>query len=197
MEKFLDVHNNIEINFSKEDLPMVIHGPEHSGSSFFSITMAAHLHKQGNKILMFTAYQMATQEFLKQVGEEASVCRVDNWAEVVAAQSYQTVIVNSGDSELCAYTLSHLPDIYSRIVFIKNVEQVLTEAVAQGINMNERTLLSGNIDASPAKEFIKKVNYKTKIFFSDSSILPKELPTLGKYQACVFKENNKFIVSII
>lgn len=197
MKKFLDVQNNIEIDFSVNDLPMVVHGREHSGSSLFSITMAAHLHNQGNKILMFTAYPMATEEFLKQVGEDASVCFLENWTQIEESQGYQTIIVQSGDKDLCVSALTTLQDIHSRIAFIKNVEDMLDDNIANAININERTLLSGDVDATLCKEFIKKVNYKTKILFSDSNILPKEIPTLEKYQACAFKENNRFIVSLI
>lgn len=197
MKKFLDVQNNIEIDFNVNDLPMVIHGVEHSGSSLFSITMAANLHKKGNKILMFTAYPMATEEFMNQVGPDASVFNLKNNTEIKQAQNYQTVIVSSGDKDLCIAALTTLPDIHSRIAYIKNVDMILTPEIANLLNVNERTLLSGNIDASSAKDYIKRFNYNTKIFFSDSSILPKQLPEMKKYQACVFKENNKFIVSLV
>lgn len=140
---------------------------------------------------------MATTEFVAQVGEGASIFYLNNWVDIGQAPSYQTVIVNSGDIDLCIYALSNLADLHSRIVFIKNVEIMLTDQIANLLNVNERTLISGDIDASSPKDFIKRFNYKTKVFFSDSNIIPKELPTLPKYQACVFKENNKFIVSLI
>jgi hypothetical protein len=197
MKNFIDVENNKQIDFTVNDLPMVVHGREHSGSSLFAITMAVHLHSQGNKILMFTAYPMAMEEFISQVGEDASVFYLEYPAQIYEAQSYQTVIVRSGDMNLCAFALSNLPDIHTRIAFIKNVESILTEEIASLLNVNERTLISGDIDSSTAKEFIKNVKYQTKVFFSDSNILPKELPTLKKYQACVIKEINRFIVSLI
>ncbi|MDO8269661.1 MAG: hypothetical protein Q7T54_03260, partial [Candidatus Levybacteria bacterium] len=55
-------------HFSESSLPILIHGEDHAGSSLFTISLLADLYIQGSKILFFTGYHFAKDEFIKQVG---------------------------------------------------------------------------------------------------------------------------------
>ncbi len=196
MRNFINIENSEKIEFKSSDLPMLIHGKDKTGSSLFSITVAAHLHIQGNKLLIFTAYSMAKDEFLLQVGSDASVFYLENIDDISKAQEYQTIIIKSGNKDLCEQTLAKIADIDSRILFIKNVDQILSNDIVENMKQGSRLLISGDIDLSEYSDFIKSINYKTKVYFSDSTVLPEELLKLEKYQACIIKNNNKFVVSL-
>lgn len=197
MKNFINTQNNEIVDFNKNNLPIVIHGRDKTGSSLFSITMAAHFHIQGNKLLIFTAYPMAKEEFLEQVGNDSSVFYLENQDDIINAQKYQTIIIKSGDKNLCVYALKKLNDIESRILFIKNVDIMLDDEIIKNLKMTNDIMLSGDLDLSVYPDFIKNINYKTKIFFSESSLLNPKLLPIQKYQACVFNDNIKFTVSII
>lgn len=64
--------DNNEINFSETDLPILIHGKEHSGAgaSLFTVSLMANLYIQGSKMLFLSGYHMARDELLAQVGDE-------------------------------------------------------------------------------------------------------------------------------
>src|SRR3989338_913960 len=93
MKKIIDVSTKEEIKISGSDLPMLIHGKERFGASLFSITVSALMHAEGNKILMFTAYPMAKEEFLEQVGDNSRVFYLENESDIAKASSFQTIIV--------------------------------------------------------------------------------------------------------
>ncbi len=196
MKNFIDIQKNELIDFSVNDLPMLIHGKEHTGSSLFSITMAVHLHSQGNKLLIFTAYPMAKEEFLEQVGHNSSVFYLENFGDLINAQEYQTIIIKSGDVGLCANVITNLNDIDSRILFIKNVDIMLNDEIIKNLKINNNIMLSGDVDLSIYPDFIKNINYQTKIYFSEASLIIEDLFPLEKYQACVIKNGNKFIVGL-
>ena len=67
MKKIIDVPTQEEVKLTTADLPILVHGKEHSGASLLSIVIASSFHKNGNKLLIFTAYPMAKEEFLKQI----------------------------------------------------------------------------------------------------------------------------------
>ncbi len=195
MKNFINLQNNKQIDFNVNDLPMIIHGREHTGSSLFSVTMAVHLYRQNNKILMFTAYPMAKDEFLEQIDNKDTVFYLEDVQDIKKAQGFQTIIIKSGDKDLCAQVLLNLPDINDRILFIKNVDIILNNDIIKNINQ-EKILLSGDADLSMHKDFIKKFTYKTKIFFSESELLKEDLLPLERYQACVFRDNDRFIIKL-
>ncbi len=195
MKNFVNIQNGSSVELGINDLPILIHGREHTGSSLFSITVACHLYSQGNKILMFTAYPMAKEEFISQVGE-SSVFYLEDKSDLEKALSYQTIIVKSGDKDICAYALLNLADIQSRIVFIKNVDQMLNNEIVASLK-TDNIFISGDIDLSEYKDFIKEIEYKTKIYFSPSNVLPEELLPLEKYQACVIKHSDKAVVALV
>lgn len=196
MKNFINIENSEKIEFNSSDLSMLIHGKDKTGSSLFSITVASHLHTQGNKLLIFTAYPMAKDEFLLQVGSDASVFYLENIDDISKAQEYQTIIIKSGDKDLYGQALAKLTDIDSRVLFIKNVDQILSNDIVENMKQGSGLLISGDIDLSGYPDFIKSINYKTKVYFSDSTILPEELLKLEKYQACMIKENNRCIITL-
>jgi len=56
------------IAFNKNDLPIVIHGEEGSGASLFFVKLVVTLAKAGNPLTFWSAYPMAKNEFLKELG---------------------------------------------------------------------------------------------------------------------------------
>lgn len=170
------------LRFGDEDLPLVIHGAPKTGASHFSLSVVADLFAQGRKILLFTAFPAAREDFLAQTAElgRTSFDIVD--ASQIPAAAADAVIVKSGVIALFLETLKRLPDLAERIVFIKNVEAVLTSEIVELVRSHSRLVLSGDFDAtSLGAEVVRAVRPKTRILLSPSAALAVPFPALEKY----------------
>lgn len=177
--------NKKEFHFSEVDLPMLIHGVDKAGASFFSVTVAVQLFLTGVKILFFTAYPMAKEEFMAQIagsGREKEVFYLEREEDIVKASDFCAVIVKSGDSELCLKAFRTLPDIRDRVVFVKNIESIFTKALFSAVKEHGKLILSGDLDKVGFAGEIIPLIFKSKTFFSkpviDAGI---SVPDLGKY----------------
>src|SRR3989344_3904005 len=175
---------------------MLIHGKERFGASLFSITVSALMHAEGNKILMFTAYPMAKEEFLEQVGDNSRVFYLENESDIAKASSFQTIIVQSGNIELFKKAFMNLGDISERVVFIKNIETICDSEIANIIK-HKKIIILGDFDQSLFSTEVKEVQWKTKILFSSSENLEYALPSdIKKYRASMETSLGKKTVAL-
>jgi hypothetical protein len=173
--------NKEEINFEKSDLPMLIHGIDGSGASFFSISVAGNFFLTGNKILFFTAYPPGKEEFYVQItkSEKEKTVFVDKEDDLAGAEHYSAIVIKSGDFQLCLSAIKSLSDISERIVFVKNIETILTDELLSEIKKLNYFIFSGDIDRA-AK--ITGAYFTTKIFFSRPQIdISSDIPDLLKH----------------
>lgn len=192
MKRILDVSTQQEIHFTLRDLPMLIHGKDKSGASLFAITVAAKLHEQGMKLLVFTAFPMAKEEFLKQIYDPKDVLYLESEDAMEDAARYRTIIVQSGNTDLFLRAIAELDDIHERILFIKNIETIQKD-IFGSISMYP-FIVSGDIELNPTQGVFAKTEYVTKILFTP---LENDVtPSLEKYQASLKKGLSEQIISI-
>lgn len=177
--------DNTIIYFDEADLPMLIHGAAHAGASLFSVTAIVNLFLAERKVLFFTAYPMAKEEFSEQIKDtdkENKVFYLQNHSDIKEAHKYEVVIVKSGDSDLCTQTIKALSDVDERIIFVKNIESILTKELFEVVSRFQKIILSGDLDQVEFRNEIVKIEFLTKILFSTSEIdLKVKLPELEKY----------------
>jgi hypothetical protein len=189
--------NNETCHFNEADLPCLITYAPKTGGSHFSITMVVDLFLQGSKILFLTAYPMAKENFLEQVGEDHSkIIFVNSPDDLEKAKDFQVIILESGNENLFLEVSKILPDLKERVILIKNME-VFSEKVFEVCVNLEKVILSGDIDTTLDKERISKKDFKTIIAFSKPEIdLPIEIPTLEKYVGYLSSQNKSGLVAI-
>lgn len=176
------------INFTSTDLPMLIHGAHHAGASLFSVSVIANLFLSGEKILFFTAYHMAKEEFTEQIkGSEKDIFYVGGPSGIEQAANFQAIIVKSGDYDLCFQVAKTLPDISDRVIFVKNIESILTKEIFDEIKKYPKIVLSGDLDGVAFKDRFANLPFQTKILFSNSSVdLGVTIPELEKYTGYMY-----------
>lgn len=179
MRQIIDFKSKEIINFTKRDLPLMVHGAEHSGASLLSITIASLLHKSGNKLCIFTAYPMAKEEFLKQIDKPESVFYLENYENFKQALNFETIIVKSGDIDLFLKVIASYEDLSDRIVFIKNIETI--NMPIWNIINKYTFMVSGDFAHNSLQKDFKDFKYQTEILLTPLS--GREIPILEKYQA--------------
>ncbi len=72
--------NDQPITFTHADFPMLISGAPGTGSSFFSIELMVNLFQNGEKVVLFSAFEQAKELFKKEIGDTVNenVLIVDN-----------------------------------------------------------------------------------------------------------------------
>jgi len=181
MKNIIDVSTQKEIKFTKEDLSILIHGKEHSGASLLSVTIAATLHKAGNKLCIFTAYPMAKEEFLKQILNPEDVFYLEDEDKFNEALKFQTIIVQSGNIDLFINIISKYELMKDRVIFIKNIDTINIPIFK--LVESYMLIVSGDFELNLIQQYFKKITYNTKIFLSSMS--EEIIPPLEKYQAFV------------
>lgn len=189
--------NNKEYHFSEDCLPCLVHYKEKQGGSQFTVTLVADLFLQGSKILFLTAYPMAKDNFFEQTkGMESKIFFVDDKKKLSDAQNYQAIILKSGDGKLYLEALKTLPDLFKRVVLVKNFEVFDQNILNSSIKL-KKIILSGNIDKSVAKKQISDKLYKTTITFSEpETTLPFKTPALDKYVGYLKTADKKGIIKL-
>jgi hypothetical protein len=190
------VLNNEPYIFSESDLPCLVTYGEHMGGSHLSITLAANLFLSGSKIVFLTAYPMARENFLAQIGQTSDVTFVDSISELEKSLNAQAIVLKSGDEALFLEVVKILPDLQDRVILIKNME-VFSEAVLGTSLTFEKVILSGNIDTCVAKEKIAKKNFKTLIAFNQPEIeIPLTVPALEKYTGFLLSDTKGGVLTV-
>ena len=163
--------NNSELKFTEKDLPILIHGEPGTGSSLFTVSLVSQFYNQGSKILFLSGYQAATDEFKSQVGD---------------IDPDKVEIVQRGREEDFLKVVSSLKDLDERVILIKNVE-LLSSNAFQAIKDKQKFIISGDIKKCSFKDELINFPFKTTILFSQ--LENKTLPSLQKYEGYMRGEN--------
>jgi hypothetical protein len=178
------LQNAAQYKITESNLPCLITYGEGMGGSHFSITLTTQLFASGSKILFLTAYPMAREDFLEQVGlDHTRVDFVRSVDELIEASSAQAIILESGNEALFLEAINHLPDIAERVIFVKNIE-FFSEAVFTASTIFPKQIFSGNIDACGYKEKIATRQWKTIVAFNQPALdIGIVVPQLEKYNS--------------
>lgn len=194
MKEIVDVTTKEIIPFGIENLPALVHGVEGTGASFFSISLAVQLHLSKQKLIMFTAYPMAKEEFFAQIGEDrTSVFCLDSIADIPKAEGFQTIIVKSGDEDLLTAFMEEFANLLDYTLFIKNVENIKSHDVVE-YAVSHLSIISGDVSKSPFAEILVDGEYKTKVLLS--TLGSDDCSGLEKYQAKLITGSKECIVSL-
>ena len=191
MKKIINFKTKEEVEFTEEDLPILIHGREHSGASLLSITLAVGLHEAGRKLCIFTAYPMAKEEFLKQVSNPETVFYIENEEHFEQASKARTIILKSGDVDLFIKAISNTELMKNRIIFIKNIETISIPIFF--FFLPYQFIVSGDLELNPSQQDFNNFIYKTRILLSP---FQEEIPTLEKYQAFMKNKSGEEIIVV-
>ncbi len=192
MKTIINIETNAVVSFNESDLPMLVHGKDRSGASLMSITIAAQLHSQGAKLCIFTAYQMAKEEFLSQIeNSPETVFYLETEKDFAAANTYQTVIIQSGNIALALKFIESLTN-NQRILFFKNIETMEVDFFEKIINF--KFVVSGDLEKNPTQSSFKTAPYNTTILLSELSGYTS--PSLEKYQGYIKGVSQEGIIAI-
>lgn len=189
--------NEEEYLVKESDLPYLVTYGEKAGGSHFTITIAACLFSKGSKILFLTAFPMAKDNFLKQVGDDhTNIAMVSSVSELEASKDKQVIIIESGNESLFLEAVKLLPDLGERVVLVKNIEAFSAEIFNACLYL-DKLILSGNLDTCVAKEEIIKKPFKSIVVFTKTEIpLPVEIPELEKWSGYLTSENARGIIKV-
>lgn len=169
-----------KVKFNKLDMPLLIHGAEKTGASFFSICFLANLLKDGAKNILFSAYPMAREEFRKQIN----------------GYEKDAIIIDSSDEKVLIERLKNIQNLKERVLLIKNIDNYSPDIFA-AVKDLELVIFSGDLDKCQFANSIINKKFTTKIFFSSSEKYPQyELSNLPKYHGKVVGDINNGIVSL-
>jgi len=187
--------NNEIYHPTEDDLPCLITYGEKAGGSHFSVTMVADLFLRGAKILFFTAYPMAKDNFLEQIkGNEEKVSYVTDVNDLNI--NAQAIVLESGNEKLYLQVIEKLNDLSERIVLIKNME-VFDDLIFDHCLKLKKVILSGDIDKCIAKEEIIAKQCETIVAFTKPrAALPIEIPALEKYTAYFWNIKKQGLVMV-
>lgn len=172
--------DNKKVKFNKLDMPLLIHGAEKTGASFFSICFLANLLKDGTKTILFSAYPMAKEEFRKQI----------------SGYEKDAIIIDSGDEKVLIEMLKNIQDLKERVFLVKNIDNYSTN-LFDAVKDLGLVIFSGDLDKCQFADSIIDKKLTTKIFFSSSEKYPQyELGNLPKYHGKVVGDINNGVVSL-
>ena len=182
---------------TENNLPAFITYGKNMGGSHLSIVLIADLFLQGSKILFLSAYPMARDNFLNQVGENNSKIKfVDSTEELEEAITAQAIIIGSGNATLFLKAIEILPDLKERVVFIKNIE-IFDTQVFEACFKSEKIIISGDIDGCIFKDKIQIQQFKTLIAFNQPQApIEVVVPKLEKWNGYLSSKDQNGIIAV-
>lgn len=173
--------NNKVIKFNHEDFPILISGIPSAGSSFFSIELMVDLFKNGEKVILFSAYEQAKELFKKEIGDSINE---------------NILVIESGDDNLFIEELNKISNLSEKIILFKNIDNYDVK-LFNILKNHQLIIFSGNLDECKFKDELIKKEFKTKIFFSyPKDIKIKNKISLPKYSAHIISDKYNGLVSI-
>ena len=122
------MHDKIYLNkepymITESDLPCLVTYKSGMGGSHLTVTLVSDLALRGSKIIFFTAYPMAGDNFLKQIGtNHSNIAFINSISDLKSQSEAQILILESGNEQLFIDVVNSIPDLQERIVLIKNIE---------------------------------------------------------------------------
>lgn len=189
--------NNEFYNAGAGDFPYIVVYGDKSGGSHFTITLMVQLFATDSKMLFFTAFPMATDNFLGQIGSDHSnVAIVKNLEDLKKYENSQAIILDSGNEALFMEAIKELKDINERIILVKNMEAFSSDTLNACLDFNN-IILSGNIDTCIEKEKIMQKTFKSIVAFTKPEIsLPIDVPELEKWTGYLDGGDKKGIIKV-
>jgi len=189
--------NGKELNFSKDDLPLIIHGEDGNGASHFSVSVIANFYLQGEKIIFTSGFQGARDSFSEQVGKNDDTILIESKADLKDAQSKRVIMVPAENHELYKLLLNDLPDIDERIIYFKNYD-LFDISVFEEVCKHRECILQGDLNKITNLTSYKNVAWTTKIYFT----MPPEsfdspIPDLPKYSGFLRRDSTDGTVSLV
>jgi hypothetical protein len=185
-----------KFRFTTENLPCLIHGIEHSGASQFTVSVIADLYKQGFKILFLSGYPMAREELVSQIEEPDDTVLFDDENKLQSSFSKRVIFIPREKEELFIEAAHTLPDIDDRVILVKNID-LFNAKIFEAVKDRKKIILSGDLDKCIYKDQILKLDFKTKILFSQPiADIEITIPKLEKYKGYLFSGNSNGIISL-
>lgn len=176
--------NGVDYLPSDSGFPMLIHGKEGSGASLFTISLVANLYQSGFKLLCLTGFEMASKEFLQQVGKQDNIFRYP-WNNSIPDSSKKAILITRENTESFLGLVDRLDDIEERVVLVKNIE-LFGDEVIERVKAKNRLIISGDIDKCERPLSMLDLAYNSKIMFSKSTqIHDVAVPELPKYHGYI------------
>jgi len=172
--------NDKKIDFSLNDLPVLISGREKTGSSSFAICLLANLLKSGHKVILFSAHPAAKEEFRNQVG----------------ANLENAMIIDSDDEDDFINIIKNIQDLSERVVLIKNIDSY-SQKIFESVKNLKQIIFAGDLDSCQFADDLLKKNFSSKIFFSFSEKDPmEELKSLPRYSGKIVSEKYNGVIKL-
>ncbi len=189
--------NNESYRVTEDDLPYLVIYGDKSGGSHFTVTLIADLFSSGSKILFFTAFPMAKDNFLGQIGQGYSkIGFVNSKDDLESYKDSDVIILDSGNESLFIEAIKMLPNINERVILVKNIEAFSNEIFDTCLDLNN-IILSGNIDMCIAKDRIVKKSFKTTVVFTKPEIpLSIEVPKLDKWTGYLSSQGHSGMIKV-
>ncbi|MCX6757520.1 MAG: hypothetical protein NTZ44_01390 [Candidatus Nomurabacteria bacterium] len=188
--------DNKDLEFNESFLPCLVIGADKSGASYFSVTLAGKLIQQGSKVIYFTAFPMAKEELLNQIGNERTF-DVLNEIDIANIPEDKSIIVQSGNKDLWTKVIQGIKNINEYIIFVKNIEEY-DNSIFEIIGENKKILLSGDLDNCIYKENLVQKEWVSKIIFTVPKIdLNINIPNLEKYESYLDSKDIKGVLRLV
>lgn len=165
--------NQEELNLTKINFPVLVHGEEGSGASLYTVTLAVNLFSQDFPIVFLCGYPMAEEEFKKQLDGTSYKDKVVFYTKEKVSE-FKEFVINPINSQ--------------SIIFIKNIE-LFEKDVFDLILTKNKIILSGDLNKCSCKNQILSTKFNTKIFFSSFSNMA--FSVLRKYEGFFVSKNLK------
>lgn len=135
---------------------------------------------------------MAREELLHQIWTN-EVCDVVQESDIDSISDNKSIIVQSGNKELRQKVISKLANKQDYVIFVKNIE-VYDNSLFKSIGMQQKLILSWNVDACDYKEKIIQKNRDSKIVFTPLELLAAKIPNLEKYESYFISKHQNGIL---
>lgn len=182
-------------HFDETDLPALIHYKCKEWWSHYSMSLIANLVLQWSKVLIFTWYPEAKEQFFKDtpmIAEEIII--VHTLTELKKHKDKQVIIIHDDDEKLCLDAIKSLENINERIIFIKNID-ILHKQLLTSCLKYDKLILSWDLDSCLAKSNISKKKYTSLILFSQPKTkLPHSFVPLEQYTWYIWSKNKESYV---
>ncbi|MFZ2150846.1 MAG: hypothetical protein WAZ12_04015 [Candidatus Absconditicoccaceae bacterium] len=181
--------------FEESLLPCLVVGAHKSGASYFSVTIVANLINKGSKVIFFTAFPMAKEELLDQIGTDKTF-DITKKTDLENIPQDKSIIIESGNKELRGQVIKGVKDLENYIIFVKNIEEY-DNSILDIIGINNKIILSGDLDNCSFKNNIASKKWESKIIFTvPETALNIQVPILEKYESYLINSKIKGILKI-
>lgn len=187
--------NGAPLHFLEHDFPMLIHGVEGSGASYFTMSVLAELFRKGKGIIMLSGYSHARDAFFTMTRAQSQTVLIEDDSSLQRAEHKRVIFLKREKAHYLPLLLEHITDSKKRVVLVKNVE-MFPDPVFTSLLHHEQLIISGNIDESPLKFKILGRHFQTKVYFSPLLASEVQLPQLPQYGGYMIRNDSSGIVSV-